>query len=915
MIDTTGNNPIDGNGQQPVRETLSSHVNKLEGTTDQPSAQPKNEFFVYPRELVPGTRLEHYEIHSILGNGGFGITYLARDIYLNRYVVIKENFPSTFSHRDPLTGLIVPNNQYDLENYNWALRSFLNEARTIAELDHPGIVKILSIFETNGTAYFAMEYINGLSLDYLGEQLISSGKRYTEDELKGLLVRLLHILHYLHGKGIYHRDIKPGNILLTQEGMPVLIDFGAARHATKLTSITVLTTQGYSSPEQALGLNTIGPWSDLYSLGATFYALLTGQPPERAEIRLASDTMTPLSSIPELAVYYSPEFLRSIDKALSPNIEDRYATAAEWQEALHLTVNDHLSTINFSHEDLRQAREKKNQPIHTVPSSPDFQPSEKKSSSLFGGKYRPSLASIFSGFSIVLLLCTVIFIGADIFRKEPIGTTIKETFSTIKSDSHPEMLNLAAVPIPSLSTPTDSPSIPKNIVSFNLRLSDSVLAQSNLPSPRPETLRISSIYLNKAASPPDSLRALKSAQPLYLIIQDAAGNVVAQSDNAAKLDIIPGRLTVNYVFPALPELKTDEVYTYSFQTINGEQIPVLLSIMDSGIPNKDESSDYPHIKFICAEASAADPEIKTQASDEVFRTLSQPCTDSQTSISLLPITRESRPLIEAMAKIGYPEAQYKMYLIMSEEHESEASFLEGVKWLYKSAMSGYPVAQRQMGIMLIQERRFFPGVPMRTSSVPFDFAQAASFLRLATQHHDSEALYLLGMMTSQGWGIPKSSDVGGSMLKWASILNPSFKTNHIDPSAEVIGFWSSQYVKPGQSVLMRFPLSPNQAKNHGTLKALSTGGNSQSQLSGIAITQHGKIISAISTPYSLFPGSLPQTIDIKLPELDSYDDLALEMTIKTPGSNIGLIQWSQHPSLPQGEKNLKNHQKIVDTSR
>ena len=132
-------------------------------------------------------------------------------MFLNRNVVIKENFPSRYSYRDPLTGHIRPNNEHDLENYTWALKSFLSEAQTLAELNNPGIVRILSVFEANGTAYFAMEHITGLSLDYLGEKLHSTGHRYTEDELKGLLTRLLRILDYLHSRHIYHRDIKPGN--------------------------------------------------------------------------------------------------------------------------------------------------------------------------------------------------------------------------------------------------------------------------------------------------------------------------------------------------------------------------------------------------------------------------------------------------------------------------------------------------------------------------------------------------------------------------------------------------------------------------------------------------------------------------------------------------------------------------------
>ena len=203
-------------GQVPPPAPTTGLEQILPGRPPLPHAEEKGAFFVYQRELAPGTRLEQYEIIRVLGSGGFGITYLAKDLFLNRNVVIKENFPSRYSYRDPLTGHIRPNNEHDLENYTWALKSFLSEAQTLAELNNPGIVRILSVFEANGTAYFAMEHITGLSLDYLGEKLHSTGHRYTEDELKGLLTRLLRILDYLHSRHIYHRDIKTGNILLTE---------------------------------------------------------------------------------------------------------------------------------------------------------------------------------------------------------------------------------------------------------------------------------------------------------------------------------------------------------------------------------------------------------------------------------------------------------------------------------------------------------------------------------------------------------------------------------------------------------------------------------------------------------------------------------------------------------------------------
>ena len=167
-------------GQVPPPAPTTGLEQILPGRPPLPHAEEKGAFFVYQRELAPGTRLEQYEIIRVLGSGGFGITYLSKDLFLNRNVVIKENFPSSCSYRDPLTGHIRPNNEHDLENYTWALKSFLSEAQTLAELNHPGIVRILSVFEANGTAYFAMENITGLSLDYLGEKLHSTGHRYTD---------------------------------------------------------------------------------------------------------------------------------------------------------------------------------------------------------------------------------------------------------------------------------------------------------------------------------------------------------------------------------------------------------------------------------------------------------------------------------------------------------------------------------------------------------------------------------------------------------------------------------------------------------------------------------------------------------------------------------------------------------------
>lgn len=145
-----------------------------------------NESSVYSKELPAGATLEHYKILKVLGSGGFGITYLVRDTMLKRKVVLKENFPSSYAYRDPFTGRVIPNNEHDAESFQWTLSNFLNEARVLAQLDSPGIVRVLSVFECNGTAYFSMDYVQGLPMDYLGEQQLLAGNCYSEAKLKGL---------------------------------------------------------------------------------------------------------------------------------------------------------------------------------------------------------------------------------------------------------------------------------------------------------------------------------------------------------------------------------------------------------------------------------------------------------------------------------------------------------------------------------------------------------------------------------------------------------------------------------------------------------------------------------------------------------------------------------------------------------
>ena len=286
--------------------------------------------------LPAGTRLEEFEVERVLGTGGFGITYLARDTSLGRKVVIKENLPSAFAFRDTASGTVRSRSGLteDEDNFRWSMENFLREADTLASLDHPGIVPVLRKFEANGTAYFVMPYMEGLPLDELMKNRRERGEEISDDELRGLLEHVLDALGYLHARGIYHRDIKPGNILVTKEGVPILIDFGSARQRLSERSMTVVESAGYTPFEQLQSRGNVGPWSDLYSLGATVAKAITGEAPPKAADRILDDPWVALAQRGKLRGRYSGELLESIDRALDPQVSPRFQEAGGWLRAL-----------------------------------------------------------------------------------------------------------------------------------------------------------------------------------------------------------------------------------------------------------------------------------------------------------------------------------------------------------------------------------------------------------------------------------------------------------------------------------------------------------------------------------------------------------------------------------------------------
>lgn len=275
--------------------------------------------------LPPGAQLGQYRLIEAASQGGFGILYRAWDEKLNRPVAVKECFPTSICRRDPKTGVVQPHTESLRANYETAINDVYEEAQTLAGLHHTQVVPVYDIFHSAGSMFYVMPWLEGGSL----RDKITAGENVAAEESTRWLLSLLSALEYLHSRQIIHRDIKPGNIMFDADGNPVLVDFGSAlNRATKVDT----TTQGefspaYASPEQVSGKGKIGPWTDLYSLAATWYELLTGTQPEPAQQRLAKDDLAPLPSGATVLEH-------SIMQNLALNAAERCQTAREWQDWL-----------------------------------------------------------------------------------------------------------------------------------------------------------------------------------------------------------------------------------------------------------------------------------------------------------------------------------------------------------------------------------------------------------------------------------------------------------------------------------------------------------------------------------------------------------------------------------------------------
>ena len=284
----------------------------------------------YSNKALPsGTVLREWRLEEVLGVGGFGIVYKARGIYFDELVAIKEYFPSSISERDS-EDTVVPIDSDAEEVHALGLKKFVEEAKLLWNLStptrHPNIVSVRSLFEIHGTAYIVMDFEDGISLS----KMLKQGRRFNERSLWNILRPIAEGLDRAHRVGVLHRDIKPPNILINEDNLPVLIDFGSARFEAAEATSTKVTfhTPPYAAIEQYVKTYPQGPWTDIYALGVVMYECVTGEKPPEVLERLHAGLGKPLAGGKWPG--YSKRFLASVDAAMVVKPDERPQSISDW---------------------------------------------------------------------------------------------------------------------------------------------------------------------------------------------------------------------------------------------------------------------------------------------------------------------------------------------------------------------------------------------------------------------------------------------------------------------------------------------------------------------------------------------------------------------------------------------------------
>jgi serine/threonine protein kinase len=387
-------------------------------------------------ELKPGTALlqGQYTIRKYLNAGGFGITYLAADS-LDRNIVIKECFPGAFCRRSNMM-VQVRSRAYQNE-LGTIVQLFLKEARSLSKLSHPNIVGVHQVFEGNNTAYMALDFIEGEDLFNLLER---RDPRLTPATIRSILEKLLDAIGAVHGAGLLHRDISPDNIILTNALEPMLIDFGAAREQatrkTRALSALRIVKDGYSPQEFYIAGSQQGPSSDLYSLAATFYHLITNELPPNSQERIAAQVEgrpDPYVPLAKKTSAFDASFCDALDRAIAILPKSRFQSAHEWLAAIAPNA-----TIAPHQPQTAARRAPVSTPLAPRIPSAAIHGSDRIDPPKTSGSGRQAFKLIAGGSAaLTLLVGSVVLLGAFGNGKAPVGVAVESTLADQDSASGP----------------------------------------------------------------------------------------------------------------------------------------------------------------------------------------------------------------------------------------------------------------------------------------------------------------------------------------------------------------------------------------------------------------------------------------------------------------------------------------------
>jgi len=391
---------------------------------------------VYHHQALPqGTMIQEFRLSRVLGMGSFGIVYIAKNKYFDETVAIKEFLPVDLATRIEGTR-VVPLSSDKEEAYAWSLGNFLKEARILWELARPephrNIVRVTRFHEENGTAYMVMDYEEGEPLS----KILKTRGTLTEDEAKDILFPLMDGLERVHAASIWHRDIKPDNILVRPDGSPVLIDFGAAHREAPDTdrSLMAIFSPAYAAPEQVYPIGNQGPWTDIYALGGTVYRAITGVAPINATERYLGTACPAAAELAENN--YTVTFLKAIDAALMLVPSERPQSIQDWRLLIEggseePSGEDANPTVLVTGSSLfAGSRVHSNELREIIPASSDisFKPST-ESVNVTGARSRQRRLVLMGAVSVLLLSIGLVLLVIKPFRSTPDhpdeGTVIK----------------------------------------------------------------------------------------------------------------------------------------------------------------------------------------------------------------------------------------------------------------------------------------------------------------------------------------------------------------------------------------------------------------------------------------------------------------------------------------------------------